>query len=148
MESGTRKNLEAAMKGEALAFGRYMLFAERAREEGHAEIADLLERVAREERLEHFREFAELYGLVGDTEENLQTAVDGESEEVSSIYLKFAQEARAAGDTLVADRFEEVRMDEMKHEAFFRDELARLKASLPEEEIAIHNELAKLNGAA
>lgn len=147
MEAGTRKNLEAAMKGEALAFVRYTLFADRAREEGHAAVADLLERVAREERLEHFRELAELYGLVGDTEENLQTAIDGESEEVSSIYLTFAQEARAAGDRLVADRFEEIRMDEMKHEGFFRDQLTRLKAALPEDELALGTEFAKLNGA-
>jgi rubrerythrin len=123
------------MKGEALAFARYTLFADRAREEGHAATADLLERVALEERFEHFRELAELYGLLGDTEENLETALEGESEEVTNTYLRFEQDARAAGDDLVADRFAEIRRDEMKHEDLFRQELAKVRV-LPEPEFS------------
>lgn len=134
MDTQTRDNLLTSMNGEAMAYAKYMVFADRAREEGHIETADLLERVAHEERLEHFRELAELYGLIGDTEENLETAIEGESNEVVNTYLLFANQARAAGDELVAKRFEEIRHDEMKHEEMFREELSKL-AALPAPEI-------------
>jgi rubrerythrin len=128
MEKSTRLHLEEAMKGEALAYVKYMLFAERAREEGRVDSADLLERVAHEERYEHFRELAELYGLLGDTEENLENALEGESLEVETTYRLFASDAQQAGDKLVADRFEEIRHDELRHRELFEEALAHVRA--------------------
>lgn len=134
MEASTRTHLEQSMKGEAFAYAKYMFFADRAREEGRSETADLLERIAHEERYEHFRELATLFGLLGDTEENLENALDGETEEVDNTYRIFEIEARLAGDDLVADRFAEIRQDEMRHRELFEEELARVrKLPLPEE---------------
>jgi rubrerythrin len=52
------------MHGEAFAYAKYMLFAERARQRGNAELAELLEKTAKEELLEHFAEEAGLAELV------------------------------------------------------------------------------------
>ena len=44
------------------------------------------------------------------------------------MYLEFAQTAKVAGDTSAADRFEEIRHDEMSHRDAFKIALAKLKS--------------------
>lgn len=41
------------------------------------------------------------------------------------MYRKFAQQAAAAGDKAAADRFEEIRHDEMAHRNAFKAALAK-----------------------
>lgn len=123
----TMENLHAAMKGEAFAYASYMLYAEQARKTGHPEIAELFENAAKTERFEHFAEEAELAGLVGTNEENLQTAIKGESYEATTMYKDFADEATSVEDHQAAERFEEIRHDEMKHQAMFEAALQKLE---------------------
>lgn len=125
----TAANLQTAMKGEAFAYAKYSLFAEQARKNGHPEIADMFESAAKTERFEHFTEEAELAGLVGTDEENLRNAIEGESYEVSTMYKQFAAEATRLGDHEAADRFEEIRQDEMKHRDMFQAALDKLVKS-------------------
>ena len=127
MNKTTRDNLSAAMHGEAFAYTKYMLFAERARQNGNAELAELFEKTANEERLEHFAEEAGLSGLVGNDIDNLKDAIGGESYEVETMYRDFAEQARAVGDKAAADRFDEIRRDEMKHRDAFKEALAKLQ---------------------
>jgi rubrerythrin len=132
MNKTTMDNLSTAMHGEAFAYAKYMLYAEQARQNGNAELATLFETAARTERFEHFREEAQLAGLVGSDAENLQNAIKGESYEVDTMYREFAKQAAAAGDTAAADRFEEIRRDEMKHRDEFTAALAQMgKKSAP-----------------
>src|SRR3974377_1250795 len=56
LKEQTRANLLKAMHGEAFAHAKYLLFAEHARTSGHTDIADLFERTAHTERLEHLAE--------------------------------------------------------------------------------------------
>lgn len=123
----TLENLSTAMHGEAFAFAKYMLYAERARKAGHVQLADLFETTAKVERLEHLREEAELAGVVGTDEQNLKDSIKGESYEVETMYLKFAEQAKAAGDTIAAERFMEIRNDEMKHRDSFKAQLDKLE---------------------
>jgi len=116
----TIENLMTAAHGEAFAYAKYMLYAERARKTGRADVADLFEKAATMERFEHFADEAELLGLVGRNSENLQDAMKGESYEVDTMYRNFAQQAAAAGDKAAADRFQEIREDEMKHRDAFK----------------------------
>src|SRR5690242_1808448 len=125
----TIDNLIAAAHGEAFAYAKYMLYAQRARKSGRPDLADLFERTATMERLEHFADEAELVGLVGRNADNVQEAMKGESYEVETMYRNFAQQAAAVGDKLAADRFEEIREDEMKHRDAFRAALARLQSA-------------------
>ena len=127
MNAKTRENLLTALHGEAFAYAKYMLFAEHARQAGQLELAQLFEQTARTELTEHFAEEAELAGIVGDDVNNLQDAIGGESYEVETMYRAFAEQARAAGDTAAADRFEEVRRDEVKHRAAFKAAIERIE---------------------
>lgn len=123
----TLENLSTAMHGEAFAFAKYMLYAEHARNSGHTQLANLFETTAKVERLEHLREEAELAGVVGSDADNLKDSIKGESYEVETMYLKFADEAKAAGDTVAAERFMEIRNDEMKHRDTFKAQLDKLE---------------------
>jgi rubrerythrin len=127
LQKKTMENLHTAMKGEAFAYASYLLYAEQARKTGHPEIADLFENAAKTERFEHFAEEAELAGLVGTNEQNLQTAIKGESYEATTMYKEFAEQATSVEDHPAAERFEEIRKDEMKHRAMFEGALQKLE---------------------
>ena len=111
MNKKTMDNLSTAMHGEAFAYAKYMLYAEHARQGGNTELAQLFEKTAKQERLEHFAEEAGLAGLVATDAENLKDAIQGESYEVETMYRDFAQQAAAVGDRAAADRFAEIRHD-------------------------------------
>ena len=126
MTSQTKNNLLTAMHNEAFAYVKYMLFAERARKNGRADLAQLFESTAHVERFEHFAEEADLTGLLGSDEDNLQDAIIGESYEVDILYGDFAQQARNAGDQAVADRLGEIRRDERGHRDVYKAAAANL----------------------
>ena len=123
----TKENLSTAMHGEAFAYAKYMMFAEHARKAGNTELADLFEKTAKVEHMEHLSEEAELAGVVGSDQNNLKDAIKGENYETTTMYPKFAEEAKAAGDKAVAERFAEVGLDEAKHRDEFKAALAKLE---------------------
>lgn len=123
----TKENLSTAMHGEAFAYAKYMMFAEHARKNGNAELADLFENTAKVEHKEHLQEEAELAGIVGSDADNLKDSIKGENYETTTMYPKFAAEAKAAGDKAAAERFEEVARDEAKHRDEFKAALAKLE---------------------
>ncbi len=123
----TRENLSTAMHGEAFAYVKYLLYAKHARQNGNAELANLFTKAANTERFQHFAEEAQLAGLVGSDADNLKDAIKGESYEVETMYREFAEQAAAAGDKAAADRFEEVRHDEMGHRDAFKAALAKVE---------------------
>lgn len=91
----TAQSLSTAMHGEAFAYAKYLLFAEKARRDGNPELADLLEKTGKTGRFEHFAEEAKLAGLVGSDAAN--DAIQGESYESSIMYREFAQQAEQWG---------------------------------------------------
>lgn len=97
LDQETLDNLSTAMHGEAFAYVKYLLYAEHARKSGNKELADLFEKTANTERFEHFAEEAQLAGLVGSDADNLKDAIEGESYEVDTMYLEFAQKAKVTG---------------------------------------------------
>ena len=123
------ENLQTAMRGEAFAYAKYMLYARHARAAHHPEIADLFENAALTERHQHFVEEAELLGMVGSDADNLKDAIEGESYEVETMYFEFAHQAKTAGDQAATDRFEEIRHDEMRHREAFKAALDKLNAA-------------------
>ena len=130
LDQETMDNLSTAMHGEAFAYVKYLLYAEHARKSGNKELADLFEKTANTERFEHFAEEAQLAGLIGNDVNNLKDAIKGECYEIDTMYLEFAQKAKAAGDEAAAARFEEVRHDEMGHRDAFNNALAKLESNL------------------
>lgn len=119
LSAKVRESLITSLRGEAFAYVKYNLYAEQARKEGLTAVAEAFESAARKERQEHFKEFAELYGLVGNTKDNLRDAIRGENEESTSTYPRFAADAREENANAVAERFSEVASDELNHAAEF-----------------------------
>ncbi|HET8889619.1 MAG TPA: ferritin family protein [Candidatus Angelobacter sp.] len=123
----SRRNLLEAMRGEAFAFAKYKLFAKQARNNGDSELADIFDKTADQEYLEHFVEQADLLQLVGTDEQDLTNAIAGESFEVDTLYKQFAEQAREDGDEQVAHRFEEIRRDEAFHQLAFHEALIKIQ---------------------
>lgn len=111
----TRANLEAAMHGEAFANLKYLRYAEVARESGNAELAQLFESSANVEANEHFAREADALKLDGTNEANLVDAMAGEQYENVTMYVGFADQAQAAGDTRAAAMFRQIASDEGDH---------------------------------
>lgn len=124
----TQEHLKTAMHGEAFASAKYLLYADHARAHGNPEIADLFERTGQVERMEHFKEEADLAQMIGDDAANLRDAIAGESYEIDTMYREFAEQAYAAGDDAAGARFEEIRRDEMRHRDAFKAALEKLNA--------------------
>jgi len=124
----TLENLATAMHGEAFAYAKYMLYSHHARQHGNAEVADLFRNAAQTERFEHFAEEAKLAALVGTDAENLNDALRSETNEVTSVYAGFVQQAIDVGDDVAALRFEDIRADEMRHRDNFKAALDKLEA--------------------
>jgi rubrerythrin len=125
----TVDHLSTAMHGEAFAYAKYLLYAQHARQNGNEELAKLFEDAAQTERFQHFAEEAQLAALVGSDRDNLKDAIEGEAYEVNTMYFRFAHEAELVGDRAAADRFSEIRQDEMGHRDAFIAALQKLNSS-------------------
>ena len=123
----TLNNLTTAMRGEAFAYTKYLLYAQHAQQAGNSQLGSLFEQTAKSERFEHFSEEAQLAGLVGSDANNLRDAIDGETSEINSMYLRFAQEAEGVHDFAAAKLFREVRDDEKVHNDAFQEALRKLQ---------------------
>ncbi len=129
MNTTTRANLEQALRGEALATLKYSLFEERAEAEGLEDVAELFERIGKQERREHAREIATMLGMPGSTRENLLSSIEGEVDEHRRLYPGFSSMARQMGDIEAAERFQELGADEHRHANALRSQLERLDAA-------------------
>lgn len=124
----TEQNLLKAFAGESQARNRYTFFADKAKEEGYEQIAELFLETAENEKIhaEKFFSFLEggpleitaMYpaGIVGTTAENLKEAAMGEREEHSEIYPHFAKVAKEEGFPEVVAAFNLVSKAEIEHE--------------------------------
>ena len=124
----TLDHLTTAMRGEAFAYTKYLLYAQHAQQNGDTELGNLFEQTAKTERFQHFAEEAQLAGLVGRDADNLRDAMTGEASEINTMYFTFAQQAETVGDFAAAKLFREVRDDEMIHRGALQEALAKLDA--------------------
>ncbi len=124
----TEQNLLKAFAGESQARNRYTFFAEKAREEGYEQIAELFLETALNEKAHAQKFFSFLEGRpleitatypagkVGTTAENLKAAAMGENEEYAEIYPEFAKIAKEEGFMEIAAAFNMVAKAEVEHE--------------------------------
>ena len=85
MRKMTESNLQAAFAGESQAHMRYLIFADKAEKEGHANVARLFKAIAFAEQVHATNHFKNLDGI-GGTADNLQAAINGENYEVEEMY--------------------------------------------------------------
>lgn len=127
MDDETRGHVLEAMQSEALAYARMILFAAQAREEGDWSLAATLEGTARDAFDEHFTRLAELAGVVGADADNLSSAIGDKSLRAAETYRCFAEQARVAGETAVADCFEAIRAQKLDQVHVLEATLERLE---------------------
>ena len=128
VSSKTRMNLEAAMHGEAYANLKYLRYAEQAEAAGKPELAKLFRDSANIEANEHFDREAQALKLGGANSANLEDAMAGEHYENVTMYINFAKQAEADGDTKVAAMFRQIAADEGTHFEAYKAALAKLNA--------------------
>lgn len=126
--SRTEQNLMAAFSGESMARNKYLFYAEKARQEGHPEVAELFEQMAQNEGIHGKLLYQRLKG-VGSSAANLQDAIQGEYGEWSSMYPSFAEIAREEGFEAIGTLFDQISKIEKDHEFRFLTALAKLSAS-------------------
>ena len=115
----TEKNLREAFAGESQARNKYTYFASVAKKAGYEQIADLFLKTAENEK-EHAKLWFKELGELGNTEENLLHAAEGENAEWTDMYERMAKEAEEEGFTALAARFRGVAAIEKAHEERYR----------------------------
>ncbi len=115
----TEKNLQAAFAGESQARNKYTYFASVAKKEGMEQIAEMFLKTADNEKEHAKMWFKELNGI-GNTEENLTAAAEGENYEWTDMYEEFARVAKAEGFDELAQKFLGVAQIEKHHEERYR----------------------------
>lgn len=133
-ENLTLVNLLKAFSGESQARNRYEYFAKVAQKEGYRDIAEHFQRAANNEKSHaklqlalHNRIVSNSDNNFGNTAENLQSAIEGESYENSTMYPEFTEIAKEDGETEAARLFAAIGKIEVEHENMYKMLLERLE---------------------
>jgi rubrerythrin len=125
--SKTHQNLKDAFAGESQANRRYLYFAKVADVEGYPEVAGNFRETAEGEtghahgHLDYLKKVGDPATdlPIGSTEDNLRSAVAGETHEYTDMYPGMAKTARSEGFTEIADWFETLAKAEKSHAGRF-----------------------------
>lgn len=133
--SKTHENLKHAFALDSQANRRYLYFARAADIEGYPEIGGLF-RDTSEAETGHALGHMDFLKSVGDpatdvafgtTQQNLQSAVEGETHEYTQMYPAMARTAREEGLPEIAEWFETLAKAERSHAARFSKALETLR---------------------
>ena len=124
----THENLKEAFASESQANRRYLWFAQRADVEGYPDTSALFRSIAEGEtghahgHLEYLAQVGDpVTGEpIGDSVDNLRSAVAGETYEYTQLYPGFSKTAREEGFSEVADWFETLARAEKSHAGRFQ----------------------------
>jgi rubrerythrin len=89
--------LKEAFAGESQANRKYLAFAAKADQEGHAQVARLFRAAAEAETVHAHNHLRALNGIKS-TQENLQEAIAGETHEFKKMYPEMIAAAKAEGN--------------------------------------------------
>jgi len=130
-------DLQEAFKGESNATARYAAFSKKAAAEGYQEIALLFKAASLSEKIHAANHKAVLEDMgvalkpvpnevkVLTTEENLKSAIAGETDEVT-MYPNFLKDANAARNQLALISLNYAYQTEKKHKEYYEQALAPL----------------------
>ena len=130
-DSKTAENLKDAFAGESQANRRYLYFAQKADIEGAPDVASVFRSTAEGEtghahgHLEYLEEVGDpaTGEKMGETADNLKSAVKGEVHEYTDMYPGMARTAREEGFSEIADWFETLAKAEKSHAGKFQKTL-------------------------
>ena len=131
----THQNLKDAFAGESQANRRYLYFAKVADVEGLPDVAGLFKDTADAETGHAFghMDFLKAVGdpatdvAFGNTRQNLQSAIEGETYEYTQMYPGMAKTARDEGFPEIAEWFETLAKAERSHAGRFTKGLEGLR---------------------
>jgi rubrerythrin len=137
----TIENLKEGVIGESTASAKYEAFANKAREEGNDTIAKLFDAASKAEGIhaanhkkvleslgEKMEEFTPEFS-VGTTAENLESAIEGETYEINTMYPQFIENAKAEKVEKAEKSFVWAFDTEKKHQKFYTKALEALNSS-------------------
>lgn len=135
------QNLKEAFAGESQANRRYMYFSRVADIEGYPDIAGLFKDTADAEtghafgHLDFLKEVGDPVTGVpfGKTEQNLKSAIEGETYEYTQMYPGMGKTAREEGFFELAEWFETLAKAEKSHAARFTKGLRQIAGKEPAE---------------
>ncbi|MBE0466156.1 MAG: rubrerythrin family protein [Candidatus Desulforudis sp.] len=122
----TEANLKAAFAGESQARNKYTYFAAVAKKEGFEQVSGVFMETAEHEKA-HAKTLIKLLRGIQDTSKNLETAIEGENYEWTSMYREFAQVAREEGFPEIAAVLESIGRAEEFHERRFKALLQNIR---------------------
>ncbi|MCA1765616.1 MAG: rubrerythrin family protein [Desulfobulbaceae bacterium] len=141
MHQMTEQHLINAFGGESMANMRYLHFGNQAEKENFANVARLFRAIAYAEFIhagDHYREVKHLKGGFvansmgafgpGDTEKNLQLAIDGETFEIEEMYPSYIEVARMQGEKGAQRSFEWSYATEKMHKKLFTNAHGHVKS--------------------
>jgi len=114
----TESNLKDAFAGESQANRKYLAFSKKADEEGFEQVAKLFRAVAESETV-HALNHLKILGI-GDTKENLNAAIQGETYEFTEMYPAFIEGARNENNSEAMDSFRWANEVEKIHAEIYR----------------------------
>jgi rubrerythrin len=129
--------LKDAFAGESQANRRYLYFAQKADIEGAPDVAAVFRSTAEGEtghahgHLEYLEEVGDpaTGEKMGETEDNLKSAIAGETHEYTDMYPGMARTAREEGFEEIADWFETLAKAEKSHAGKFQRTLDAYKGA-------------------
>lgn len=132
-ENLTAVNLMKAFAGESMARNKYEYYAKVAQKEGYRDIAEHFQRAANNEKKHANLELRACNELLkgkelGDTIENLNDAIAGESYENTTMYPDFAAIAKEDGYAKIATMLKLIGNIEVEHENMYKRLLERLES--------------------
>jgi rubrerythrin len=131
----TEENIKQAFAGESQASRKYKSYADKADKEGFKQVAKLF-RAASEAEMIHAANDLMIMKAVNSTEENLKTALEGETFEYTKMYPEFIEDAKSDGNKAAGKIFQDSSLTEEIHASYYKDALDLVKQNkdIPESE--------------
>ncbi|HYZ30106.1 MAG TPA: ferritin family protein [Thermoleophilaceae bacterium] len=125
--NGLTNNQTGALTDAAWLWAQDQWMAKTAVDTGNAKLAALFSGLENQER-QNWTDISNAAGYVNDTATNLRASIQAE-QGAQQMYTDYAQQAKNAGNTSVADVFTSIKGDELGHEQTFQAELQDLTGS-------------------
>jgi rubrerythrin len=126
MMEKTVENLKSAFMGESQASRRYLIYAQKAEEEGFPQVGKLFRAAAEAETVHAFNHIRTI-GQTGSTAENLKIAVGGEKLEFKHMYPDYIKTAKKEKNMQAVWSFNVAGQVERVHANLFTEAMKTMK---------------------
>lgn len=123
--SKSEQHLRDAFAGESQANRKYLAFAERAEKQGYPQVAKLFRAAGAAETV-HAHAHLRALGEIGNTADNLQVAVAGETHEFKQMYPEMIKDAKEEGNKTAERSFVYANEVEQVHAELYQNALDNL----------------------